>query len=340
MSVTVRRARYESESDEVVELLQANLPYRVHARYFNWLYRQNPAGEALAWVAVDSSTHRIVGAAAAFPRTVFFSGRKARGYVLGDFCIHRTHRSLGSALALQRACLDGLSADNGEFAFDFPSKSMVAVYNRLRIAIDDSVVRYVKLLRADFAIARRVRNRAAARVLSGIANAGLRELEVFVRGNRGWTVSVAPAPWGSEFSEAAWKWTPASAITVARTTEYLNWRYAAHPQHRYEMVAARKNGILGGYMLRHETDAGFVIDDLLAGDTSAYGALLSEAIATGRSHKAQSIVTPWPVNDPGRHVLERFGFRSRGSSPAVLLRLSQAGGQCSACSLFHADWEV
>src|ERR1051325_7684213 len=115
MSVTVRRARSESESgvagavprarfgaggDGGGEPLPANLPYRVHARYFNWLYRQNPAGEALAWVAVDSSTHRIAGAAAAFPRTVFFSGRKARGHVLGDFCIHRTHRSLGSALAL------------------------------------------------------------------------------------------------------------------------------------------------------------------------------------------------------------------------------------------------
>src|SRR6476661_3323238 len=144
MPVTVRRARYESDSQEIVDLLQANLPYRVHARYFDWLYKLNPDGEALAWVAVDGATDRIVGAAAAFPRTVFFSGRKARGYVLGDFCIHPKHRSLGSALALQRACLHGLSAAKGEFAFDFPSKSMVAVYNRMRIAINDSVVRHVK----------------------------------------------------------------------------------------------------------------------------------------------------------------------------------------------------
>ena len=32
-----------------------------------------------------------------------------RSYVLGDFCIDASHRSLGLALTLQRACMEGLS---------------------------------------------------------------------------------------------------------------------------------------------------------------------------------------------------------------------------------------
>jgi hypothetical protein len=339
VAVTVRRARYESEREELVELLQAHLPYRAHARFFDWLYRRNPDGEALAWVATDGATQRIVGAATAFPRGVFFAGRKARGYVLGDFCIDPAHRSLGLALALQRACLEGLSAEDADFAFDFPSNSMVAVYNRLRIGINERLVRHVKLLRADLAIGRRVPSHAATRVLSGIANSALRARDFFARRNGGWKISCEPGRCADEFAVAARRWIPGAAVTVARTAEYLNWRYESHPQHSYEIISARKDGKLGGYVVRHEADNGFVIDDLLAEGSAAYGALLSNTIETGRARDLYSIVAPWPANDPGRRLLEAFGFRPRSSSPAVLLGLSKRREENGVRRLFHADWE-
>src|SRR5580692_973913 len=117
MTTSVRAVRYESESEEFVAILQANLPHLPHGRLFEWLYLQNPEGRALAWVATDSETQGIIGVAAAFPRRIYYRGEEVRGYVLGDFCIDSRHRSLGLALALQRACLEGLSAENPGFAF-------------------------------------------------------------------------------------------------------------------------------------------------------------------------------------------------------------------------------
>ena len=47
-----------------------NLPYRSHARFFQWLYRKNPEGEAWRGSPFDPDTERIVGVAAAFPRRI------------------------------------------------------------------------------------------------------------------------------------------------------------------------------------------------------------------------------------------------------------------------------
>src|SRR5258708_2691178 len=109
MTISVRLASYESEKQELIDTLQTNLPHLAHASLFTWLYLRNPEGRALAWVATDSETGKIIGMAAAFPRRVHYDGRDVRSYVLGDFCIDSSQRSLGLAVTLQRACLAGMA---------------------------------------------------------------------------------------------------------------------------------------------------------------------------------------------------------------------------------------
>ena len=174
MAISVRQADLESDRQLLIDTLQKNLPHLPHARYFEWLYRRNPEGPALAWVATKAGSGRMIGIAAAFPRRVYCSSKEAKGYVLGDFCIDPEHRSLGLALTLQRACLAGLSAGGAQFAVDFPSEGMLAVYRRLRIDVDETMIRYAKPLRADRKIAKRVAVGTVARALTAVANGALR----------------------------------------------------------------------------------------------------------------------------------------------------------------------
>src|ERR1017187_367409 len=173
MTLSVRLACFASETQELNDTLQANLPHLPHAQLFSWLYLRNPEGRALAWVATDPDTGKIIGVAAAFPRSVYCGGNEVRGYVLGDFCIDARHRSLGLAVSLQRACLEGMSSEGAGLAFDFPSQNMLAVYKRLRIEANAAMVRHAKLLRADRKVAEHVPVRAVARGLAAAANAGL-----------------------------------------------------------------------------------------------------------------------------------------------------------------------
>jgi hypothetical protein len=323
-------------------MLQTNLPQLPHACLFPWLYLQNPEGRALAWVATDSETDHIVGVAAAFPRRIYFGGEEVRSYVLGDFCIDRLQRSLGLALTLQRACLEGLSSEDGGFAFDFPSSTMLAVYKRLQIEVNATMVRYAKPLRVDRRVTERLPVRAIARGVSAVANLGLR-----LRGNSrrlggDWDITAERGPWQEEFTLAAREWAPRTGICVARTAAYLNWRYREHPAQNYEMLTARQGARLGGYLIHHTEGENCTVNDLFAEDDSVRGALLTEATAVARKRRVHTLSVPWLASHPGTQLLEKCGFLARESSPVVLIALSQAHEVKPAGKSWYltsGDWE-
>ena len=344
MTISVRRACYESESQELIDGLQANLPHLPHARLFPWLYLNNPAGQALAWVAMNSETERIVGIAAAFPRSILYRGKEERSYVLGDFCIDAAHRSLGVALSLQRACLEGLFKEDSGFAVDFPSRTMLAVYKRMQIDSNATMIRYAKPLRADRKVTERVPVRAVARGISAVVNAGLRLRDSRLKGAGDWMIAADGGPWGEEFTHAAREWSPATGVCVLRTATYLNWRYREHPTQSYEMLTARQNGKLRGYLILHMSGEDCTVDDLMADDDEVRGILLAEATAVGRKHRIHTLSVPALSTHPGSQFLEKCGFRPRESSPVVLMALPrqpqrQIGPASDRWYLTSGDWE-
>jgi GNAT superfamily N-acetyltransferase len=343
MKISVRPARCEEERQELIDTLQANLPHLPHDRLFSWLYLGNPEGRALVWAAVDGVTDRLIGVAAAFPRRVYCDGGETRGYVLGDFCINHGHRGLGLALALQRACLEGLSTLGSGFAVDFPSRTMLAVYKRLQIDANAEMVRYAKPLRADRKIAERVPVPAVARGLSALANAALRLRDNRSERGRDWTIASDSGPWGEEFTLAAPKWSSGAGICVARTADYLNWRYREHPEQSYEMLTARQDFRLCGYLIFHMNGEDCVIDDLLAEDDAVRSALLTAVTAVARQRGVYTLSAPWLSTHSGRRLLEKCGFRPRESSPVVLMTLpwtkERTGSAVADWYLTHGDWE-
>jgi hypothetical protein len=344
MTVTVRPADYQSDSHEMVTVLQTNLPYLPHARLFPWLYLGSPEGQALTWVATDSDNRQIVGVAAAFPRRFYCSGEEARGYVLGDFCIQPSYRSLGLAVALQRACLEGLTTGKATFVFDFPSHTMLAVYKRLGVEATETMTRYAKPLRVDRKFAARIPVPAAAHALSAVANAGLLWKDSRMSSVAGLTIAAEAGPWEEEFTQATRKWSTSMGICVARTAAYLNWRYRDHPQQAYEMLTARRGRTLCGYLLHHCSGENCTIDDLMGENESVCKALLVEATIVARKHQVQTLSAPWLSTNAGGQLLRTCGFRPRESSPVVVLTLPWATRRPSGEAnvgwhLTHGDWE-
>jgi Acetyltransferase (GNAT) domain len=337
MTVSVRRANPESDRGELLDLLQANLPQLPHAQYFDWLYRNNPEGLALTWVATDTGGRRLIGMASAFPRRTYHLGSEVPCYVLGDFCIVPEYRSLGLALTLQRTCLAGLSEQGARFALDFPSDGMLAVYRRLGIQPDRTMVRYAKMLRANRKIAEHVAGSVVAYGLTVVANGILKLRDTRSRRRTTWTIAKEDGPCGEEFTQTALEWSLTTRNCAARTADFLNWRYHQHPLWQFEVLTARGEGKLHGYLIQHPYRDDYFIDEVMGEDEAVRRDLLLEAIAIARARGVQTLCAPWLSSHSLPELLRDYGFLPRESHPVVLLSwLSGEGGPAGD----KQDWYV
>jgi Acetyltransferase (GNAT) domain len=340
----VRSAGVHEERAALIAFLSAYLSPDANEARYDWLYCKNPAGAGRTWVAYAAETGIIIGVAAAFPRRIQSGDKEMRGYVLGDFCIHPDYRSLGPALTLQKCVLEDLTREGAGFVFDFPSTSMLAIYKRLRIEPRESTIRFAKPLRAERQIRKRISNGIIERTLSVAANAALRLRDVGFGRSGSWTITEETAPCGEEFTQAFRQWRPRMGTCADRTAEHLNWRFLQHPQRRYQLLTARKEGRLCGYLIYYWAGEDGTVVDLLAEEDHVCKALLFETIAILRSCGASTLSAPFLSSHVGRRVFEDCGFQPRESSPVIVLKLPWGIGQQADQStdrwfLTHGDRE-
>lgn len=344
MAYLVRPADVHEERGTLAAFLSAHLSPDTNDSRYEWLYCMNPAGMARVWVACDAKTDAMIGISAAFPRRIRHREKEVRGYVLGDFCIHPDYRSLGPALALQRCTLQGLSNEGVGFVLDFPSTSMLAIYNRLRIEPRETSVRFAKPLRADRHVRNLIANKAAARILSAGANVALRLRDIGLSRSNAWTIVEETTQCGEEFTLFSRLLAPRMGVCGDRSAEYLNWRFMQHPKRRYQLVTARKDGRLCGFLIYHRDGEDAAIVDLLAEEDRVVKAILIEAIAVLRRSGAHTVSAPFLKSHPGQEVLKDCGFQPRESTPVMTLSLPWAANHGSGPSadrwyLTHGDRE-
>jgi hypothetical protein len=328
--ICVRPAKLQSDRAALIELFRQCLTSDYDGRRFDWLYLDGPHGVAKAWVAEHAERGEIVGAAAGFPRKMYFDGTEIAGLVFGDFCMGERFRSLGPALQLQRACLEAAQDSPFEFFYDFPSAGMMAVYKRLGLLQSGELRRWAKPIRSEGVIQRAVKSERIARGLAKVVN--------FSMAHRGWKgsknsceLSSLKGRCGEEFTVFDGHFREQPGLRTSRTAEYLNWRYLAHPSTNHEIVTASRKGQLVGYVVfaNHAEDPAIV--DLCAEEDAIAASLLDAAATSLRNLGAATISLNAGGTHPWNSLFERTGFRQRESSPTMLY--ASRAGRVSEASL-------
>src|SRR6266850_372300 len=337
MPLQIRRAELESDCAALTELLRRNLAPEADSRRFEWLYRESPHGAARAWLAVESESGSVVGAAAAFPRRMYFDGFEKKGWVLGDFCLDAKHRSLGPARQLQRACLRGATNAPFEFCYDFPSLAMMAVYKRLGIQPSGNLVRWARPLRLERKLEPIVRSKLIVRALGTIGN-------VFFR-RRGWKGSkgicelvLHEGRCGPEFTNLDSRVRERAGVFTVRTAEYLNWRYLDKPGVSYEILTAhREGGLIGFTVFSLEGEQGRIVDLCSSDEPEVIACLLDAITELLAARGAATVSLTAAVWHPWSTFFVRAGFRRREESPVVV---HAPGGSCPFNATLIANWHL
>jgi hypothetical protein len=319
VNVSIRPVDLNADRDLLIDALSRYLTPLSDARRFDWLYCHNPHGEAQAWMATDTDQDTIIGAAGAFPRRFYVNDDETYGWVLGDFCINATYRSLGPALQLQRACLTAVEAGKMPFCFDFPSTRMMAVYKRLRIQQNASMLRLAKPLRIDHHVKQRVNSPIVARGVSVMGNLLLRLRDTRRTSAAAATISCHEGPCGEEFSALAREVGSRYGVCVQRSAAYLNWRYLAHPLHRYECLTARREGTLRAYaMFTHTGEEATLVEWFGIEEAAILGGLIEEMVSRLRQRGVNTVSAPLGMSHPWIGLLQQLGFRVREAAPVVI----------------------
>jgi len=317
MTVKCREANLERDREEILHFLREHLPVHSDEKRFEWLYLQNPAGPARVWLAAGASG-RIIGVEAASPRPVWFDGAPRRAWVLTDLCIAPDSRSLGPALGLQRTCLSGLSASGEALWYDFPSRSMMAVWRRLGVRPAGSQARFVRLTRIDSKVQGYIPNRLLAGAISKVGNLAINYSRASTRRLRDYEIVHYNGQFGEEFTELDSRTSTHYPVRGRRTAEFLNWRYRRNPIENYQVVVAKRGSELAGYAALAVLETEWTIADLHPlEETGVVSGLLGCLHELSRRSNVERLTAPVIDGSLLAFHLTRAGFLRRESSPVI-----------------------
>jgi hypothetical protein len=319
MGIRIRPANPVSDRGRLISALSRFLSPNSNEERFDWLYQQNPFGAARVWIAEDESGCGIVGVASAFPR-IFQEGHKSfMGFVLGDFCMDPRFRSLGPAVQLQRACLGGVRENDIGLVYDFPSAAMVAVYSRLGMSTNERIVRHAKHLRMENLLARAIPSRGASRLIGAILDMAIQVGEKKRRQAVGLSFESQKEACRQEFTDLVPQASLSLGPCLARTAEYLNWRYFRHPFKTYEMIVARRGRSLSAYVVYAvEGEDAAIVDLFGLPDVESLQSLLFFVLRVLRGRKVSMVSAPLLASHPWAGTFSRAGFVPRESMPVLL----------------------
>jgi hypothetical protein len=287
----IRRAD-PADRQHIVRLLAAMGIEGSAARY-EWLYRSNPHGRAITWLAVERASAQVVACKSLFPRAALVDGRQRSGSIGGDCYVVPRARRRGLATLLHRTSFEQM----GQLGVDFlcgglpnpdnlaallkAGSHQIATFDRWIFPLSVRSIYLSPALRGRVAAKLRSRARSLATDLPGIV---WRRLVNLQRDRE--AVTLAPIEgFGPDFDRLFSAFAAAQRTLFIRDRGYLAWRYLAAPHGVQKPIALRRgDGALVGFAAVEICDARMSIIDLLAapGWTGAgLAALLGEAKRSG-----------------------------------------------------------
>src|SRR5262245_14396483 len=229
MGLRVRALQLPEERDSLLAVLHRNLGGLDHTRRYDWLYNGNPAGRALAWGVFRDTHDALVGVASLVPVYLWIGGQRILCGRVEDFAVDLAQRSLGPAVALQRATFDPVGDGSIALCFDCPPHAAgMATFRRLGMSASAAVYRYVSLARtAPWLQERFGLPTGAAAICGSVLDLAL---QCGWRHPRGVDVAEHPGSFGDEFTELdAMVGASSGVVRGSRSARELTWLYREEP---------------------------------------------------------------------------------------------------------------
>jgi ribosomal protein S18 acetylase RimI-like enzyme len=245
--------------------------------FHDWQCRRSPAGAAIASLAREPSTGRLIGRAVTIPMRVRVSGRVRLAGLSLDPLTDPASQNRGLVADLLGDVCAQTTKENVAFTYGFPSQPFYStLVNRAEFKNVGSVPLLFMPLNPDRLAMKTMHSRAAAKMAS-VARRVWRTPPPVPRQEALPGLEIGEIDSFDSSFAAFWdRVQHRFPVMVVRDPTYLNWRFVDVPMREYKAFAARSEGEIRGFIVLRaaplgQFSAGLIVD------------LLVEASAEGRA---------------------------------------------------------
>jgi hypothetical protein len=331
MSYTVSPLRIAEDRESLLRLWRESLPDPrtgdAALRQYDWFYDGNPYGPTQTWLLANGQSDTVLGCLSFMPRRAS-AGEDSLNLGIGvDMAVDTKHRSLGPALGMMRAMLDGGHRSGIHTVLGAPNQKSYPVLIRAGYQLVDDIQFWVRPLRSAYKLRPIIKNDMLARGAGFLVDSTLamphlwRSLSI----RRGYVDEIVES--ADERFDAMWNArAPRNEIIGEKTAGFLNWRYTAFggPPYRYYCLMRREDRRLLGYVVFNAADKKVNVAELFCQslDPTVLHSLLLGFSARMKQEGHESIIVRYLGPSWFGSSLKKAGFFSRGVSGKFVVWVS------------------
>jgi hypothetical protein len=330
------------EARAAVETLWDQVYGGFSAARYDWLYVDNPAGEAIVCLLRDDDSGSIVGSTALLPKNLCTRGRTLRAGIAADLMVDQRHRSLGPSIILQKGILGCLGDSGIEVVYGFPNARSIPMTRRIGYRQVAQRMWLVLPLRSETFLRERIPQAAARK-----AAAMLIDIALWLRPR---LYTPVPAPGREHFVatgfDAAfddiWSRIKSGYLLIGeKTAAFLNWRYRDSPLGEYAVfgLRARNAQAIDGYVVHSRCEGRMHIADF-AWDPARISLeeLLVRFARWSLANGAHAVSIALTASPELMHRFTRAGFHLREAIDPLSVFTPDSEPIGIETGTGHADW--
>jgi len=300
----------DNDRQHVIKLM-GNVYARDMAGRYDWLYKSNPHGRALTWLAIERASGEAVGCTSIFPRRVMVKGRERTGSIGGDCYIEPRVRRQGLATALHLASFAQMRAGGIEFMYGPPTPNNLGALVKAGSHLVTGYRRWVRPLTSRGAY-RAAFSRVPTKFEARLAGLPIMVLDRLTRTDAtGFTLEEV-YEFGPEFSEMFYRAAMTHPVACARDEEYMTWKYHRAPCERQTPLAVKHGGEVVGFVALEKCgEYASIADIFCANDSKTIDAVLQLIIEHATAEGCSSLEMNMTGECAVAYRLLRHGFIKR-----------------------------
>ncbi|MDX9857817.1 MAG: GNAT family N-acetyltransferase [candidate division Zixibacteria bacterium] len=309
---------------------------------FKWFYQDNPAGPGDCWIVREPKDNTIVGSIACFPKQMIIGGTRVMIGLGGDLGVNSEHRRQGLALALRKAMIAHKDVAGYPFLVGTPNANSARITERAGYTIIGGLKRMVKVLHARSYVQRVVKIGALSGLLAKPVDGvmALASKERKYRDNGMYRYEIL-TEFDGRFDTLSEEGSRQYAMVAARSSRFLNWRFAECPYKSYRVFALSdaKASRLLGYIVFRTSDNDISINDIFTVDNrTVLEPLIGEFILWSRAERIDTLTFFFFGNPAMYAKFEEFGFKMRADDRIKVIVYADQGAPYRELAYSSEQW--